>query len=68
MRYRARFSYVIPHNLFQYISAVTERRRDRYNLRHLEIYNINAAENGMLLSKTLHSKFGRGAVASLKVC
>jgi len=69
MRYCARLSYVILQwPLSQYIRAVIQRRACCYNLPHLEIDDINSAENGILLSKTLHSQFSRGAVAFLKVC
>lgn len=63
-----KFLYYLSITPPQYIQAVIQRRRGCYGgLPHLQIDSINSAENGIMLFKGLHSKFGRGAVALLKV-
>jgi hypothetical protein len=51
----------------QYIQKVVKDRSPLYGP-IVTISEIDAIENGILLAKTLHSKFGRGAVAFIKVC
>ncbi|KAI9465837.1 hypothetical protein BJY52DRAFT_1143807 [Lactarius psammicola] len=51
----------------EYIRRVVEARSPLYDGMTPPISGINAIENGMLLSKTVHAMLGRGDVAFLKV-
>lgn len=53
-------------SLSQYVQKVVKDRSPLYDP-IVTISGIDAIENGILLDKTLHSKFGRGAVAFIKV-
>ena len=64
-------------NLSQYIRTVLEDRLNLYETRSNEsnesalepqTLGINSIENGMLLRKDLHARFGHGLCAFLKVC
>ncbi|KAH9025432.1 hypothetical protein EDB85DRAFT_1893856 [Lactarius pseudohatsudake] len=52
--------------LFQYIQKIVKDRSPLYD-HTTSISRINTIENGVFLSKTIHSKFGRGDVAFLKI-
>jgi hypothetical protein len=54
-------------SLSQYIQKVVKDRSPLYGP-IMTISGIDAIENGILLDKTTHAKFGRGAIAFIKVC